>query len=102
MHRYRPLLCVHACTQHGSRTEQHTDSAVVHALKHLLPRLFGLGGLDELYLIGRNTHRHQLVLDVLADIPLVRLVGGKVAEYELCATVGVRFHIILVDGLCAS
>ena len=79
MHRHCPLLGIHTCAEHGGRTEQHTDSAVVHALKNLLPCLFGLGGLDELYLIGRNTHCNQLVLDVLANIPLIRLVSGKVA-----------------------
>ena len=31
----------------------------------------------------------QLVLDVAIDVPLVRLVSGKVAEDELCTTIGI-------------
>ena len=36
--------------------------------------LFGLGSLYKPYLICRNTHCHQLVFDVLIDVPLIRLV----------------------------
>ena len=32
---------------------------------------------------------YQLLLYVAVNVPFARLVGGKVAEHELCATVGV-------------
>ena len=74
MHRHGSLLRIDTCTQHGSRAEQYPDSAVVHVGKQFLTFLFGLGSLYKPYLICRNTHCHQLVFDVLIDVPLIRLV----------------------------
>lgn len=102
MHRHRPLLGVHTCAEHGSRAEQHTHPAAVHVRKELLSRPLGLGALDKLYLVRRNTEPHQFVLDVGVDVPLIRLVGGKVAEYELCTPVGIGTYIIVIYRPCTD
>ena len=89
MHRNGPFLGVYSRSQHRGRAEQHPYPATVHVRKKFLSRPFGLGVLDKLDFIGRNPHCHQLVLDVAIDVPLVRLVSGKVAEDELCTTIGI-------------
>ena len=102
MHCHGPFLCVHSRSQHRGRAEQHPYLATVHVSKEFLSRPFGLGALDKLNFIGRNPHSHQFVLDVAVDVPLVRLVGGKVAEDELCTPVGGRTHVVVVDCPCAD
>ena len=87
MHRNSPLLGVYTCTQHGCRAEKHTYPACVHIVKQPFPRPLGGGALDKLYLTCRDAEHYQFLLYVAIDVPLIRLVGGKVAENELCATV---------------
>ena len=78
------FLSINPRTKGGCAAEENTDLTVVHILNHLLTLLLILSLLDETDLCSRNAIViDEFVLDLLEDIPLARLIGGKVAEDKL-------------------
>ena len=78
------FLSIDTRTKGRGTAEENADLTVVHILNHLLTLLLILRLLDETDFSSRNTIViDELVLDLLEDIPLARLIGGKVAEDKL-------------------
>ena len=78
------LLSIDTRTKGRGTTEENTDLTVVHILNHLLALLLILSLLDKANFRSRNTVViDELILYFLEDIPLARLIGGKVAEDKL-------------------
>ena len=98
MHRHSPLLGVDPSTEHRRRAEEDTYPAAVHVFKEAFPCPLRGGALDKLDFISRDAEAYQLLLDVGIDVPLVRLVSGKVTEDKLRTLIGRRAYIIVIDG----
>ena len=78
------LLGIDTRTKGRGTAEENTDLTVVHILNHLLTLLLILSLLDKANFRSRNTIViDEFVLNLLEDIPLARLIGGKVAEDKL-------------------
>ena len=78
------FLSIDTRTKSRGTAEENADLTVVHILNHLLTLLLILRLLDETDLCSRNTVViDELILYFLEDIPLAKLIGGKVAEDKL-------------------
>lgn len=92
-----PALGVDSGTQHFGGAEEDADFAFVHSCDHGFAGLFGLGFLNEAYLVCRDAIVvHQFALDFAVCVPLTGFVGAQVRKDELGAFVLVIFLIILV------
>ena len=90
------LLRIDTRTKGRGGTEEHTDGAFVHLLDDLLALLLVLSLLNEADFLGRDVIiTHELILDLLKDIPLTRLIGREVTEDELCSLLLVVFLVIV-------
>ena len=101
MDRDCPLLCVHTCAQHGSRTEDDTDVASVHGIHHRFLGFLILAFLNEAYFIGWNMIiLYQLSLDFRIDVEVsAGLVSTQVRENKLCTFLCIVLSIIVIEHL---
>ena len=96
MHGNGTLLGIDTRTKGRGGTKQHSDLTFVHQVNHFLLDLITAGLLNETDFLGRNAIViDELVLDLLEDIPLARLIGGKVTEDKLRTLLLVKFLIIV-------
>lgn len=92
-----PALGIDSGAEHFGGTEEDADFAFVHGCDHCFAGLFGLGFLNEAYLVCRDAIVvHQFALDFAVCVPLTGLVGAQVRKDELGAFVLVIFLIVLV------
>ncbi len=89
MHRNGPFLGVYSRSQHRGRAEQHPYLPLFMSAKSFFLARSVLAYWINWISSAGIPIAHQLVLDVAIDVPLVRLVSGKVAEDELCTTIGI-------------
>ena len=90
------LLGIHSRTKGRGGAEQDADGSLIHGFYELLALLLILRLLNETDLFGRDAVVvHQLVLNLLEDIPLSGLVGREVTEDELCSLLFVILLIVL-------
>ena len=92
-----PALGVDSGTQHFGGAEEDADFAFVHGSDHCHARFFGLGFLNEAYLVCRDAVVvHQFALDFAVCVPLTGFVGAQVRKDELRAFLFVVLLIVLV------